>query len=507
MKKVLLATTVVAAAAIADAASRPPAVAGGFYAADPGVLRKRVQTLLENVPRPVEPALALVAPHAGYVYSGATAAEAFARLDGAKIQRIILLGPSHHVGFGGGALPAPGITAFTTPLGEVALDRDALDVLRRQREYGGPGDAHDPEHSLEVELPFLQVVAPGAKIVPILVGFNTDRDVARRMAKGLRQLLDGRTAVVVSSDFTHHGANYGYEPFVADGRLGRTLLGVGRTTGGRLAAADADGFWYQVEVSGDTVCGRRPLAVLSELLAHAFEGSGRVLDVTTSGHVSGSWDFSVTYVAVAFNGRWTEWTEPDQAPELGRLQGRQGEELLRLARATLESHLVHDASLADWFANQSMGIRLKSKAGAFVTVHNLGDLARREGRLRACMGVIEARQPLLDAVIQAAVSAAHDPRFPPLEKSELAEVELEVSVLSPTRRVSGPQAIRVGEHGVVLHKGGRSAVFLPQVAVEQGWDRATMLDHLSRKAGLSEGAWREGAEFEVFTAQVFAEGS
>jgi AmmeMemoRadiSam system protein A len=114
---------------------------------------------------------------------------------------------------------------------------------------------------------------------------------------------------------------------------------------------------------------------------------------------------------------------------------------------------------------------------------------------------------MVDAVVQAAVSAAHDPRFPPLEAAELDEVELEVSVLSPTEVVSGPDSIAVGTHGVVLSKGRHRAVFLPQVAVEQGWDRDTMLDHLARKAGLRTDGWREGATFEVFTAQVFTEGS
>jgi AmmeMemoRadiSam system protein A len=123
------------------------------------------------------------------------------------------------------------------------------------------------------------------------------------------------------------------------------------------------------------------------------------------------------------------------------------------------------------------------------------------------MGVIEARQPLLDAVISAAVSAAHDPRFPELELAELDRVELEVSVLSPSRRVESPEQIEVGTHGVVLSKRGRRAVYLPQVAPEQGWDREQMLEHLSAKAGLPEDAWRRGAELEVFTAQVFGEGS
>jgi AmmeMemoRadiSam system protein A len=123
------------------------------------------------------------------------------------------------------------------------------------------------------------------------------------------------------------------------------------------------------------------------------------------------------------------------------------------------------------------------------------------------MGIIEAREPLVDAVVSAAVSAAHDPRFPELELDELPAMELEISALSPTSRVPGPEAIQVGRHGVVLSKGGRRAVFLPQVAPEQGWTRDEMLDQLARKAGLPSDAWRQGATFEVFTAQVFAEGS
>jgi AmmeMemoRadiSam system protein A len=121
------------------------------------------------------------------------------------------------------------------------------------------------------------------------------------------------------------------------------------------------------------------------------------------------------------------------------------------------------------------------------------------------MGVIEARQPMLDAVVHAAVSAIYAPRFPRVTAAELDQLELEVSVLSPTRTVPGPEAIRVGQHGVVLSKGGKRAVFLPQVAPEQGWDRDTMLDHLARKAGLPTDGWRSGARFELFTAQVFSE--
>ena len=291
----------------AAAATRPPAVAGAFYLADPVKLRSQVEGFLEDAEGP-GPVRALVVPHAGFVFSGAVAGKAFAGIDGETTRRVIILGPSHHSAFDGGALPARNIDAFETPLGAVALDTDALAILRRNSDFNGPAEAHNPEHCLEVELPFIQIVAPRARIVPILVGHETDLETARRMAKALLPLLDPATVVVVSSDFTHHGGNYRWTPF-SEPDLGGQLVRLGKLTADRLAAADPVGFWRQVEVSGDTVCGARPSAVLAELLAHAFDGSGEVLDVTTSGHVSGRWDLTVTYASVAYLGSWKDWKD------------------------------------------------------------------------------------------------------------------------------------------------------------------------------------------------------
>jgi len=176
-----------------------------------------------------------------------------------------------------------------------------------------------------------------------------------------------------------------------------------------------------------------------------------------------------------------------------------------LARAALQSHLSGDGSLADWRAANPVRGGLAEPAGAFVTLHRTGEEAVELGRLRACMGVLDARERLADAVIHAAEAAAHDPRFAPLELGELGRLALEVSVLSPPMPVAAPAEIEIGRHGVVLHKGGRSAVFLPQVAEEQGWDRETMLGFLALKAGLGRDAWREGADLEVFTAEVLHE--
>jgi len=221
------------------AATRPPAVAGAFYTDNPERLLAEVEAFVE-APAGRKSARALVVPHAGFAYSGAVAGQAFATLDGAAVRRVILLGPSHHEGFEGGALPARNITNFGTPLGEVPLDMKAIAALRGNADFRGPADSHNPEHSLEVELPFLQVVAPGAEIVPILVGHATDLEVAQRMARALVPLLNEETIVVVSSDFTHHGTRYRWTPF--DGPdLGGQLVQLGRLTAGRLADADPQG--------------------------------------------------------------------------------------------------------------------------------------------------------------------------------------------------------------------------------------------------------------------------
>ncbi len=484
---------------------RPPAAAGSFYPGDPAILLAGVEEMLEFARGSVSGpgARALVVPHAGYVFSGPTAALAFAGLPTTGVERVILLGPSHHLSFSGAALPGIEISAFATPLGQVALDVEALGRLRGRPGFDGPSSAHGAEHSLEVELPFLQVVAPEARLVPIAIGGATDLEGCTAISEALAALLDDSTVVIASSDFTHHGRRYGWAPY--DGPdLPRTLLAVGRATAERVADGDPRGLYRQVEVSGDTVCGVGPMTVLASLVEHAFDGDGRVLDVTTSGHVTGSFDLSVTYAAVAFGGSWTEW-RPSAPEPRGELDDLRGPAVVELAEAALRTRLSHDASLAGWFAEHADDHQLIAPAGAFVTLNRVGVDVGEPERLRACMGVIEATQPAVDAVVQAAVWATRDPRFPLLELDELDDVNVEVSLLSPMREVASYRDIEVGRHGVLLSKNGRRAVYLPQVAVEQGWNRSTMLEQLAVKAGLDRNAWRQGARLEVFTARIFGE--
>lgn len=505
MKRLIAVVGVVMFGLSLHAEVRPPAVAGSFYPGSAAELEKDVRSYLGKAPAGREAPTAVVAPHAGYVFSGPTAGKAFAALSGAKVSRVILLGPSHHASFSGGALPDPSFKAFATPLGDMPLDTEALNALRKFEDFSGPARAHGPEHCLEVELPFLQVTVGKVPVVPILVGSTTERAQARVMAKRLAELITPGTVVVVSTDFTHHGRSYGYAPFAREANIVGALTDLGRITGERAAAIDPRGFWAQVDVADDTVCGARPVLVLLELLAHAFSGSGTLTDVTTSAAVSRTTDQVVTYVGIDYVGTWSPWRESGQPPRLETLSPTEQKAALALARATLETHLGHGGELAAWFASNRVEGNLAALAGVFVTVNNTGEKLVREGKLRGCIGSLEAREPLVDSITHAAVSAAHDPRFPALERSELGRVALEISVLSPMRPVPSPEEIELGTHGVLLGKGGRHAVFLPQVATETGWDRATFLSQLSLKAGLPRDAWKSGATFEIFTAQVFHE--
>lgn len=475
---------------------RPPAVAGSFYPSFSSELSQEVERFLAEGGNG-EPCLAVIAPHAGYVFSGHTAGYAFARVN-PKVSRVILLGPSHFRSFSGAALPASHLEAFATPLGDIPLDQEALSQLRENPTFAGPPQAHEPEHCLEVELPFIQKKAPDACIVPVLVGNQTTLQQTEELARGLSPLLTPDTAVVVSSDFTHHGRAYGYVIFPENEELDLYLKTRAERTAGRAAALDVRGFWHQVEVSDDSVCGAKPIAVLLQLLAHSFTGKGELLHLATSGEVSGDWHQVVTYVAAGFQGQWTPWQQKP-APSPAPLTPEEQKALLSLARATMETHLTHGEELALWFAAHRLTPTMLAPQGAFVTLHML---PRKE--LRGCIGLLEPAGALVDSVIHAAVQVLYDPRFPTVRSGELASLEVEISVLSPPRVVPSAEAIRLGEHGVILRRGPHSAVFLPQVATETGWDLETFLSRLALKAGLSPEAWRS-ADLSVFTAQVFSE--
>lgn len=276
-----------------------PAVAGRWYPASPTGLRTQVDELLGAVPAPAGAAdvVALLAPHAGFTFSGQVAAHSFRVLTGARFDRVIVVGPSHYVGFRGAAVPDA--DDYRTPLGPVALDLPALDLLRARPGFTTENGTFRPEHSLEAEIPFLQrALAPGWKLVPVLVGGGSSGTAAAEIADGLRPLLGPGTLTVVSSDFTHFGHGFGFVPFREDvpEKLRELDFGAVRT----IEGGDVAAFEEYVARTGATICGRDAVSVLLRLLPPGCRCEVAAYD--TSGRMTGDWSHTVSYVSLVFRG-------------------------------------------------------------------------------------------------------------------------------------------------------------------------------------------------------------
>ncbi len=276
-----------------------PAVAGRWYPRNPDELAGLVDALLDEAEgrRPIAAGhvSALIAPHAGFAYSGAVAASAFLRLRGHAIRRIVLLGPSHYFGFEGAVIP-DAATVYRTPLGDVPIVLEAIGQLRGAVGFRADDHMFEPEHALEAELPFLQRTVPeGVPIVPVLLGRRATREGALIVADAMAPLIQASTLVVVSSDFTHFGPRFDYVPFPDDipARVRDLDLGAVRA----IEAGDAVAFARYVDATGATICGRRAIEVLLHLPGTA--SGAQLLEYDTSGRMTGTWDHSVSYAAIA----------------------------------------------------------------------------------------------------------------------------------------------------------------------------------------------------------------
>jgi MEMO1 family protein len=498
---VVLAGVLAALYAGAGERVRESALAGSWYPADAAALADYVDGLLDGAGAPQtqsQPVRALVLPHAGYAFSGETAAAALALVRGGRYGRVIVLAPSHRAAFHG--LSVADADAYATPLGEVAVDGGAVAVLRSSSLVTSDPAAHRHEHAIEIELPLLQrALAPGWKLVPVLVGELDEADYPAT-ADLLRPLADGATLVVVSSDFTHFGPRFGYLPFAPDAEAAEKIRGLDEGALERILARDGPGLLRYQGETGITICGYRALALLLDLLP--ADAQVRQVAYATSGALTGDWLNSVSYLSLAVSGP-TAFSEGAQGSAGGK--GRQGirEADLRLLhrlaslgvkRAVFGQSAAQDAEIRAALAD--IPPELEAPGGAFVTLWH-------HGMLRGCVGYVlegEERKPLYRAVLENGINAARsDHRFRPLSAEELADLEVEVSVLSPPQPIASAEDFRPGEEGVILQKDGHYALFLPEVATEMGWDREETLAQLAQKAGLPPDAWRDGATFEVFT--------
>jgi hypothetical protein len=449
---------------------REPAVAGRFYTDDPeqlrGVVRRHLGADRPDAPSGPAPA-ALIAPHAGYRYSGPTAGAGWATLAVADAppDRVVLVGPSHRVPVGGPGVGVSSAIAWRTPLGDVPLDGEAAAALLEDGLAVVADDAHAPEHSLEVHLPFLLEAIGPVPVVPLVTG----RCPAEAAAAALRRLWDGdRTVVVVSSDLSHY-----LPDDEARARDDRTL---GAIVEGRID-----------DIGPDDACGR--VAVGALLLAARSHGiAPSVVAVATSADSAGDSARVVGYASVAF-------TPPPPLADDERAW------LVDRARAAL----VHEVRTGepDPLDDADVPARLRLLGASFVTL-------RRAGQLTGCIGSLEASRPLWrDVVHNARAAAFDDPRFPPLAADDLPDMGVKVSVLSATERLPAERdalaaALRPGVVGVLIESEGRRGTFLPSV-----WEAVPSTDRflaaLATKAGLPDGAWPTDLRAARYTTDEFGD--
>ena len=433
----------------------------------------------------------LILPHAGWAYSGRTAWAALHMVRGMKFDRVVVLAPSHRAWIEN-RLVAPEADAVSTPLGVIPVDVEWLNRFALLAPVVRNDKVHRAEHSAQIEFPLLQLALDGGfSIVPLVAG-SFGPDQMAMCARALARLMDDRTLLVVSSDFTHYGKDFDYAPYgTSGGRDVRTkVAAVDSEAFSFISNCDADGFAAFIRKTGATICGHVPI----ELALRAAGGNASFSRLAYATSSDGDGDFSrfVCYTAAA---GFIEWPTEEKCV----LDAEARAYLLRIARESLES-AVRGGARPKTRRTDAPPCTL-AKMGAFVTLND-----RATGALRGCIGEIMPMRPLVDAVAARAVdSALHDPRFMPVSERELGGIRVEISALTPPRPVASWRDIVLGRDGMTLEKGDAFAVFLPQVAPEQGWDLETTLSFLSQKAGLPSDAWREGAKFETFQAEVFHE--
>ncbi len=425
--------------------------------------------------------IALVVPHAGYVYSGPVAAYGFKQLEGVSYDVAVVIAADHQW-----PLSAPisvwAEGGFETPLGVVPVDVAlARALVEADSRITDDVAAHEGEHSIEIELPFLQRACPGCDVVPVLMG-DDSQETVQALTDALLGVIAGKRAVVIaSSDLAHYPAYD--DALVVDGA---TLAAIETGDPARVrettASLMAVGFPNLVTCA----CGAGPILVAMQVAQGLGADTVTVLRYANSGDVpQGDQGQVVGYGAVMF---W-RYEPPDLTLE------RQ-EELLALARTTLAEYLK-TGHIPDYATDDPA---LNRRSGAFVTL-------KERGELRGCIGHTRADAPLYQTVQRMAVAAAmEDPRFPPLTPEELTDVAVEISVLSPFRRVVDVEQVRVGTHGLMIFSEGRQGLLLPQVPVEEGWTREEFLENLCLKAGLPPECWTADPTLYAFTAIVFGEG-
>ena len=458
---------------------RKSIIAGSWYPDNPEVLRSQIRNFFRAVPdRPKISGelIALIVPHAGHVYSGGVAAHAYKLLSTKPFTRVVIIAPSHRYPFKGASIDQK--TGYETPLGIIPVDRAlAQSISDKSPVFKYVPAGHAQEHSLEIQLPFLQEILPDFSIVPIIQG-SQDPSTCEAMALALAEVLKEEKALLVASTDLSH-----FHPYEQAKNLDKKIID-------RVSAFDEKGLMEDITKEKSEACGAGPMVTVMKTARLLLADQAYVLNYATSGDVSGDRSSVVGYMAAAiFN------SNPGKGKQKENVFSREEKNFLhQLARGAIEHRLLGRPMPTRDGETQ----RLSEKRGAFVTL-------KTHGQLRGCIGHIQALKPLSQTVIDMAQAAAfQDPRFPPLSERELKDLSIEISALTPFRHIQDTKEIQVGKHGLYIERGFNSGLLLPQVAAEYSWDTQTFLEQTCQKAGLPKDAWKDKkTKIQVFSAEVF----
>jgi AmmeMemoRadiSam system protein B/AmmeMemoRadiSam system protein A len=462
--------------------------AGHWYPADPPELRDLIADVLEHSVKRTGNFVrcggaGFVVPHAAPVYSGTVAAAAYRHIRASRPRRIVLLGFSHRRG--GDGIAVPQVETISTPLGESEIDLEGAQSLAGESPFRGAQEQSLCDHSVELQLPFLQMVAPDAKVLPLYVGHLNSGERAAA-ARRLQSFLNDGTVFLASSDLTHYGREFGYLPFPVNEDTASRLNSLDGDIMSAAASLDADLFLEELRRRRSTVCGYEPISLLLETLraAPGEEIFQETLDYQTSGEITTDYAHSVSYGALGYFPASAFLLGADAQQALIESARRTMDEL----QATGERHAVPTADMRE----------LNQRLGVFVTLY-------QGGHLQGCIGRCHEPEPLALSVPHLTLSAAlEDARFEPLRRSEA--VEIEISILTPFKRIRHGGSLIAGEHGGYLESGPRAGLLLPKVASERGWKTHQFLQALAQKAGLTAEIYNSAnAQLSVFRAQVFGD--
>jgi len=477
------------------ATDRQPVAAGRFYSADKETLKRDLSQLFETCKKSQTnwDVRAIISPHAGYIFSGKTAAAAYSSIPkNAAYKNIFIIGSSHVMSFDGASVYNSG--DFITPLGKISVNKEiANKLILSNKVFNFPTTAHLQEHSIEVQLPFIQYYFKEQQtIVPVIIGTD-DENTVKKIAEALRPWFTSDNLFIISSDFSHY-------PSYKDATETDNLTAMSILSGSPKKFLNTIGNNASKQIHGlvTSMCGWTSGLALLYLAEGNNKLEMKLLDYSNSGDSPNAGkDEVVGYNAIAMIEKKADGVSKPESDNSFSFNDKEKKQLFTIVKSSIRSHLYDNKKYI--IDEKSIPESLKKPMGAFVTL-------KINGALRGCIGRFISAEPLYTVVQESALSSAfEDPRFSRLTKEEYKNTDIEITVLGPLKKINNINEIILGKHGIYIKKGLYSGTMLPQVATENGWTVEEFLGFTSRdKAGLGWDGWKD-AEIFIYEGVVLEE--